>query len=68
MATITKQELHQAYNQKWGAVLPIELTTVDRFIEEFGLERWVSIEQAVDMLQDYVASQGLYDEEAEQTW
>ena len=66
MATITKEQLRQAYIERWGSVLPVEDSIFDCFIQEFGTN--MSLERAVDLLQDYVASQGLYLEGAEEAW
>lgn len=63
---VTKEQLKRAYTERYGAILPIEDSTFDSFIWKFGLDR--DLEQSLELLYDYVGSQGLYLEGAEESW
>ena len=63
---LTREQLKKAYTERYGAILPTEDSTFDRFVQEFGLDR--SLEQSLELLYDYVGSQGLYLEGAEASW
>ena len=63
---VTKEQLKRAYTERYGAILPTEDSTFDSFIQRFGLDR--DLEQSLELLYDYVGSQGLYLEGAEESW
>lgn len=63
---ITRELLKRAYIERYGAILPTEDSTFDSFIQRFGLDR--DLEQSLELLYDYVGSQGLYLEGAEESW
>lgn len=63
---VTKEQLKRAYTERYGAILPTEDSTFDSFIRRFGLDR--DLEQSLELLYDYVGSQGLYLEGAEASW
>lgn len=63
---ITKEQLKRAYTERYGAILPAEDSAFDSFIQRFGLDR--DLEQSLELLYDYVGSQGLYLEGAEESW
>ena len=63
---VTKEQLKRTYTERYGAILPTEDITFDSFIQRFGLDR--DLEQSLELLYDYVGSQGLYLEGAETSW
>ena len=63
------QEIYQAYMEQYGSILPTSKETVKSFLtQNKDIIKQKPIQYIIDLIQDYIGSQQLYDPEYEQTW
>ena len=69
MTHYTTEEIFQAYMEQYGSILPTTKETIQQFLtQNKEISKSNNIEYIVDLIQDYIGSQQLYDPEYEQTW
>lgn len=62
-------EIYQAYMEQYGSILPTQKETIKSFLtQNKDILKQKPIQYIIDLIQDYIGSQQLYDPEYKQTW
>lgn len=62
-------EIYQAYMEQYGSILPTTKETIKSFLtQNKDILKQKPIQYIIDLIQDYIGSQQLYDPEYKQTW
>lgn len=62
-------EIYKAYMEQYGSTLPTSKETIKSFLtQNKDILKQKPIQYIIDLIQDYIGSQQLYDPEYKQTW